>query len=185
MRTLITLIVFSIFSTTAFSQNPEAQKKIQEKKKEYLKKELNLQEDQEKAFFDLYEEFHTARRNLRIEMQQNRLDLQKSNLSDNQVREIVKNHLALQQKELDLQKEYINKYYKVINPNQVAALLNAEDNFNRLMMDRMRRGGGPGGQNRQGNGSGYDRGNGNIPGSGAGPGGGQGRSGRPQKPGFK
>ena len=51
----------------------------------------------------------------------------------------IKESLNLQQKEVDLEKEYVTKFLKVINVRQLAELYKAEQMFTQMLLQRLNR----------------------------------------------
>ena len=51
----------------------------------------------------------------------------------------IKETLNLQQKEVDLEREYMNKFLKVINVRQLAELYKAEQMFTQMLIQRLNR----------------------------------------------
>ena len=90
------------------------------------------------SFFKIYDKFHEERNNLRIEISKNRLDLKKTDLSDKEALAVIKKEMEIKKKMVDLEEEYLDKYLKVISANQVIQMYKAEDEFNRIMMRRIR-----------------------------------------------
>jgi Spy/CpxP family protein refolding chaperone len=60
------------------------------------------------------------------------------NASDAQIRKDIDQMLKVRQQETDLEKEYTGKMLKVVTARQVAALYKAEQEFNGMMMDRLK-----------------------------------------------
>jgi hypothetical protein len=69
-------------------------------------------------------------------------------MSDQQIRDNITQSFAMRQQELNLEKEYFDKFQKVISLRQVAQLFMAERDFTKEVIKRVadRRGGPPPGQ---------------------------------------
>ena len=132
----VMIVVMVLTATLAFAQEPE--EKIMERKKEFLAQRMELEEKQKQPFFDLYEEMHAQKKDLRIEMQQNRLTLQKSTLTEKEANNVILKEFEIKQRLLDLEKDYHKKYATVISSKQLIEYYKSEDDFNRMLMGRLR-----------------------------------------------
>ena len=125
-----------LIGTTAFTQDYRSL--IYEKKKQFLSGKINLNDSQQKEFWILYEEYYQKKKDLRIELSQNKLDLRKSNITEKEVQEIVQKDFSLKEKFVILEKEYLTKYSKILSTEQLVSLLNAEEDFHKIMMERIK-----------------------------------------------
>ncbi|MBC6698484.1 hypothetical protein [Hymenobacter sp. BT190] len=115
----------------------------------YLTEKIVLTQDQAQRFWPVYNEFTQKRRDLNRRMRQLRTD-EPDGLSDAQIKDNLTQVLALRQQEVNLEKEYLDKFQKVLTIRQVGKLFVAERQFTRDVLKRVadRRGGlppGPGG----------------------------------------
>ncbi|MDH5379242.1 MAG: Spy/CpxP family protein refolding chaperone [Cyclobacteriaceae bacterium] len=138
MKSTLMLLITLLLAFTVNAQRGGNKEKLHQEKVNYLKERLNLTADQEKEFFVIYEEYNKRRHDLRIEMSQNKLGLRKTELSDNEAKKIIDRELDIKFKMVNLEKEYVDKYYKVLSPNQIIELYKADDDFNKIMMKRLR-----------------------------------------------
>ena len=106
-----------------------------------------LTQDQAQKFWPLYNEFAGRRRELNRNGRLLRRDVTEG-LTDAQIRENINQSFALRQQELTLEKEYFEKFQRVISLRQVAQLLTAERDFTKEVIKRVA---GPGGAPRLGN----------------------------------
>lgn len=138
MKNLIIILSVLSISVLTRAQNPEVQRKIHERKKDFLAERMSLEGDTKTEFFALYEEFELKRKDLRIDLSQNRMGLRKSTLSEKEAKQIIEKELAIKQKVVDLENEYVQKYFEILEPSQVVEMFKAEEEFRELMMNRMR-----------------------------------------------
>ena len=150
MKKIGLLLVMAM--TLTMVQGQQNDDKIRQAKHKYLTEKIELGADQKDEFWKLYSEYNVKKRDLRITMSQNRLGLRKSSNSEKESRDILKSELDLKQAMLDLEKEYVKKYESVLSVKQIIALYKAEDDFNKVLMQRLRRGDG-----NRGSGNGQDR----------------------------
>ena len=131
------LILWMVFGVLAVQAQQMPQERLKEQKEKFLKERLQLSEEQDGKFFSLYEEFNMKRRDMRIEMSQNRLGLKKSSLSDAEAKKIIETELRLKKELVGLEEEYYKKYSGVLSSKQIIELYRAEDDFNKIMMQRL------------------------------------------------
>ncbi len=131
------VIGFSCFLATslAFSQTEEEKKgsKVTEYKIDYLTKKIVLTPDQAKQFWPVYTDYDKERREIRLSAR----DIKRSEnekLSEDQLKENLKKMADLKQKEAGVEKKYLDKFLKVVGPQQVSEMQKAEREFNREMI---------------------------------------------------
>jgi hypothetical protein len=108
----------------------------------FLTDRLSLSQEQAQRFWPVYNEFTAKRR----EIAQKGRQLRQANpdaLTDQQVRDNTNQSFALRQQELNLEKEYFERFQKVISVRQTGQLFQAERDFTREVIKRVadRRGG--------------------------------------------
>jgi hypothetical protein len=131
---------------TATAQPGKRLERIEAAKVSYLTERMNLTPDQAKAFWPLYNEFDDQRRDLKRKSKIFK-DEQLEALSDEQVRDGLTQMMDFRQKEVNLEKTYLEKFLKVIPPRQVAIMFKSEKEFMRLLLqklDNRKHGNGPG-----------------------------------------
>ncbi|MBC8082028.1 MAG: hypothetical protein H7Z21_02350, partial [Hymenobacter sp.] len=112
----------------------------------YITEKISLTQDQAQRFWPVYNEFTTKRRELNRRMRQLRTD-DPDALSDAQIKENLAQALAIRQQEVTLEKEYFDKFQKVLSIRQVGKLYQAERQFTKEVLQRVanRRGSPPAG----------------------------------------
>ena len=108
----------------------------------FLTNRVTLTQEQAQRFWPVYNEFSGRRRELNRSGRQLRRDIGEG-ISDQQIRENITQSFAMRQQELNLEKEYFEKFQKVISLRQVAQLFLAERDFTKEVIRRVagRRGG--------------------------------------------
>ncbi|TGE18926.1 periplasmic heavy metal sensor [Hymenobacter elongatus] len=108
----------------------------------YLTDKIVLTQDQAQRFWPVYNEFSDKRRDLARRMRQLRTESPDA-LSDQQIKENLTQALTLRQNEVHLEKEYFDKFQKVLTIRQVGKLFIAEREFTKEVLKRVadRRGG--------------------------------------------
>ncbi|TPG66446.1 hypothetical protein [Hymenobacter nivis] len=97
---------------------------------------LSLTQDQAQRFWPVYNEFITRRRALNRASRSLKRE-QIEGLTDQQIRENLTQTYATRQQELNLEKEYFDKFQKVLSLRQVAQLLAAERDFTKEVIKRV------------------------------------------------
>lgn len=97
---------------------------------------LSLTQDQAQRFWPLYNEFITHRRELNRTGRPLKRE-QIEALTDQQIRDDLTQTYATRQQELNLEKEYFDKFQKVLSLRQVAQLLAAEHDFTKEVIRRV------------------------------------------------
>ena len=117
------LILSLIFC--GISINAQDDNKIAGIRKEYITKELALTSSEVDAFFPVYiHKKRETRRSLRSE---------KTSL-DNSVDKII----DIEQDLIDLQREYLEKFRKILPAKKIVQLLEAEKKFKTMMVQRLK-----------------------------------------------
>jgi hypothetical protein len=136
MKTLKIMTAFLLFATLAFAQedeaealqqDPKAQQKIKAAHAAYITEHLGLTPEEAEKFWPVYREYAAKRQSIR---QQYR-DAKKSGQDEKSLLEL---DLKIKQQELDLEKDYSGRFQKVITPQKMMNLRQAEKDFRRLIL---------------------------------------------------
>ncbi len=110
--------------------------KIENAKIAFITEKLSLTQEQAQRFWPLYNELDAKKQDLRKRSRTFREESLAS-LTDEQIREGLENRLVYRQRELDLDKEYMDRYLRVISPKQLALLHRSEREFTKLLLERL------------------------------------------------
>lgn len=102
----------------------------------FITSRVALTQEQAQRFWPLYNEFSARRRDLHRNGRLLRRALTEAD-TDAQIRDQVQQSFAARQQELNLEKDYFEKFQKVITLRQVAQLFNAERDFTREVIKRV------------------------------------------------
>ena len=102
----------------------------------YITEKISLTQDQAQRFWPIYNEFTAKRRDLNRRMRETRTN-DPDALSDAQVKESLTQALNLRQQEVNLEKEYFEKFQKVLSIRQVGKLYQAERQFTKEVIKRV------------------------------------------------
>lgn len=139
------MLLITLLSLKTMAQGPkEKAEKIQAAKVAYITSKLNLTTAQAQTFWPVYNEFEAGRRKIRFQLKGLQKESKHSQPNDEQIKANVRKRLALRQEELDLEKQYVEKFLKVISADQVADLYDSEKEFTKLLLNRWKGEGGKG-----------------------------------------
>lgn len=114
--------------------NVKMMKEIQEYKIKFLAQEMELKDNQKKEFADIYVKYDDERmKNFRdIRQLEKKLN---SNSTEQEYKEINDKLASSRLRDVELEKEYNEKFSKVLTPKQIYKMKDAEEKFRRKMMD--------------------------------------------------
>ena len=142
MKKIILIIwVFVIPGITpALSQQiDEAREKIESARIALITERLELTPSQAEKFWPVYREYQERLNSLRMEFRQAQGGVRKDNLSEEESRKMVELGLQLKEQQLSLEKTYSDRLSKIITNRQLLALRKAEDDFRRMLLERLER----------------------------------------------
>ncbi|RPD47941.1 hypothetical protein DNI29_10940 [Hymenobacter sediminis] len=143
LRCFLVVLVLMATHTASFAQTNRLSQ-LENAKIAYITEKISLTQDQAQKFWPMYNDFTTKRRDLNRRTRQLRTTRPDA-LSDQQIRENLNQAMDLRQQEVKLEKEYLDKFEKVLSIRQVGQLYAAERDFTREVIKRVadRRGGRP------------------------------------------
>ena len=110
----------------------------------FITNRVSLTQDQAQKFWPLYNEFSDRRREFNRSGRLLRRDITEG-MTDQQLRDNFTQSFNTRQQELNLEKEYFEKFQRVISLRQVAQLFQAERDFTREVIKRVAGGASPAG----------------------------------------
>ena len=110
----------------------------------FITNRVSLTQDQAQKFWPLYNEFSDRRRELNRNGRLLRRDITEG-MTDQQLRESFTQSFNTRQQELNLEKDYFEKFQKVISLRQVVQLFQAERDFTKEVIKRVASGAGKAG----------------------------------------
>jgi hypothetical protein len=109
---------------------------LKEYREELFKSKLPLSDKEAKAFFPIYDQYQLELRNSKREFRKKWYKKDMENLSESEAREYLNDAIALQQKEVELLKNYSNKMGEVIPMNKVIKVKRVEREIRDLLIDK-------------------------------------------------
>lgn len=135
---LVILITFaSISNIKAQDEQLRGKEKIKAAKVGLITNRLSLTEEQAKGFWAIYDEFDRKRSDIRKNIRQMTAESRNITTTDDKILADLKEVLSLKQKEVDLEKEYLSKFLKVINIRQISELYKTEQLFNQMLVKKL------------------------------------------------
>ena len=110
----------------------------------FITNRVSLTQDQAQKFWPLYNEFSDRRRELNRNGRLLRRNITEG-MTDQQLRESFTQSFNTRQQELNLEKDYFEKFQKVISLRQVVQLFQAERDFTKEVIKRVASGAGKAG----------------------------------------
>ncbi len=135
------LICLTIFiCTQVVAQETSKNEKIEAMKVGFITNKLELSAKEAQLFWPLYNEYNQKMDKLRKTKKSDFDDLKNKgeNPTDKEISTFMDEVFATRQKELDLQKEYFDKYAKVLPLKKVALLYQAENQFKRELLRKIK-----------------------------------------------
>lgn len=118
-------------------QDREARQKIEAARIALITERLGLTPEQAERFWPIYNEYNNQRRNLVQELQEARRNVDMKNLSEEQGQALMKLGLDIRERQVQLDKTYSQRLMQVISTMQMLSLRKAEDDFRRMIIQRL------------------------------------------------
>ncbi len=153
------LPVMMLFTIAGFAQDKQDRKdKVETMHIAYITQKLDLTTAEAEKFWPVYNEYKAGMDKLRGERQDNIEVVKKAggidNMSDGDVQKLIASETDIETRQLDLRKQYVDKFKQVIPIRKVAKFFVAEDGFKRYLLNQLRqrreRNGRGGGDDEQG-----------------------------------
>ena len=117
-------------------QRQERMEKIKNAKIAYLTDKLQLTTEEAQKFWPLYNAYEADRRQAHVRpriMKEANLEV----MSESQLREAINEMHSNRQNELNVEKQYVDKFLKVISVKQLATLYRSEREFTKVLLKKL------------------------------------------------
>ncbi len=129
------LLLFVITMVSA-QPNKGTTEKIETFQVAFFTQQLDLTSEEAKAFWPIYEAYQTEQKALKSERETlHRRDY--SGMSDKELDALIEKRLAIEQKKLDLEKQYYTKFKKILPLEKVVKLPQVERAFKSALLKKM------------------------------------------------
>lgn len=146
-RFFITCISLTIVQLVAWSQDdpgrpPEGRERMLEKMESmrvaFLTNKLDLTTEESTRFWPVYNEYTRKRMELRKDMVFQKRELKNKELSEEDSKKALEEQFSIQEKELNLKKNYYEKFKSILPPQKLAQLEPAEMEFNHEVIRKLK-----------------------------------------------
>jgi Spy/CpxP family protein refolding chaperone len=131
------VLFFTLLSQVIMAQGQEAMRKIESARIALITKRLDLTPEQAEKFWPVYNEYTGKRQNLREEYLNARRSINGNTISEEESRMLLEKSLLLKEKQLELDKTYSGRLTGVITSTQLLKLRKAEEDFRKMLMERL------------------------------------------------
>lgn len=144
MKNIILIVVVLFISKIGFSQDcpkyKENREKIEAEKVAFLTNKLDLSVKDAQAFWPVYNEFQEKKDALFIEKRKLSRNINKNleTMSDAKIIEGLNKINELKMAEVKLEKEYNDKYLRILSPKKTVLLHKSEREFKRTLLKKLK-----------------------------------------------
>ncbi|MGL1887413.1 MAG: hypothetical protein OCD76_12940 [Reichenbachiella sp.] len=130
-------VILLVFQLTVQGQSKEARDKIESARIALITERLELSPDQAEKFWPMYNEYTDKRRGLRQEYRTFKQQSASKELTEQESKVLLNKGEQFRERQLQLEKQYNNRMTSVITNRQMVQLRTAEDDFRRMLIERM------------------------------------------------
>ena len=136
----ITIILILITSVCLSQPTKNNFEKMIDQKCKFIKTELQLTEDQDKAFMPIFREFELKRKELHDKKRDllNNYDKNSLNMSADELTKLSDEFVEVDSKMAQLGNEYHQKFKKVLPPVKLILLYKADHDFKKQLLKKMK-----------------------------------------------
>jgi Spy/CpxP family protein refolding chaperone len=138
MKIKLTAIAL-LFSLNIWAQKPNnnMQDRIESARIGMITNKLDLSPEQASAFWPVYNNYEDRKTEVKKELRKHLSESRSLASTDDKILAELKEMMSLRQKEVDLDKEYLTKFLKVLQPRQVSELYKTEQQFKQMLLRRL------------------------------------------------
>ena len=133
----IIILFFGIGIQYSFSQATATKDKMEAIKIGFLTERLDLTPEQAKGFWPLYNEYTAKRKELKSKIGALGIESRLEQLTEDQISQELKQIYMVREAELELEKEYMQKFTRFISNRKVAKLYKAEREFVKILLKKL------------------------------------------------
>ncbi len=138
MKKLFGFILFVVFTATGVAQSQSAQDKIETARIALINERLELSPAEAEKFWPLYREYSQQREVLKREYLDARRQYRDEGMTEEESKKLLQIGLSLKERELSLDRSYTERLNTVITNRQLIALRKAEDDFRKMLLERLK-----------------------------------------------
>ncbi|MFN0049804.1 MAG: hypothetical protein ACKVOU_11840 [Cytophagales bacterium] len=134
---LILLFLWFGFSITIHGQATSTKDKMEAIKIGFLTDRLDLSSNQAASFWPMYNEYSAKRKELKSKIAALSMEKQIDQLNEDQISQDIKTLFSFKEAKIQLEKEYMLKFTKIISQRQAAKLYYAEREFVKILLKKL------------------------------------------------
>ena len=144
MKTLLPCLMLMMIGMGLSAQPRGAvQDRIESQRVAFLTQKLELTPDESAKFWPIYNEYKDKLQKLRGNAISERMEQRREggglkDLSDQEAEQLIREQFTFEESQLNLKKEYYQKFRSAISPQKLAQLGPAEMEFNRTVLEHLR-----------------------------------------------
>lgn len=144
MKKILLFTTFLLLSYLQVALAQQGKDRIEAAKIGIITQQLNLTSEQSKLFWPVYNKYSEELQLIRNQQKELRKGFQTK--SDDQLRKDLEKVIEMKEKEVAIEKKYVQEFLKIINVRQVAMLYKADSMFKALLLKRLMKRDGKGGK---------------------------------------
>ncbi len=138
-KTIYTAFIWLFAVAAAMGQNGGTLDKIESARIALITERLELSPEQAEKFWPVYREYSMQREELRREFMQARRQVDRRQLSEEESQRLLQLGMQIKEREVMLDRTYNERLVNVISNRQLLELRKAEQDFRRMLMERLQR----------------------------------------------
>lgn len=137
IRFILITITILTGSHSLWAQGGQGIQRINNAKIGMITNRLNLTQEQATQFWPIYNEYDVKQIEIRRNIRRTANEINTLTATDTQILEALRKQIDWKQKEVDLEREYMSKFLKVLNARQLAELYKAELQFTQMLLKQL------------------------------------------------
>lgn len=139
MKYVFYTLFCSVICLNTFAQNPERLERIKALKVAFITEQLSLTENEAQKFWPIFNKYEEAVNNIRRESRADRAEFDFASLSDADANKLLDAMMNSEREKFELRKQLVNDLKKVLPAKKILRLQWTEDQFNRRLLEEMRK----------------------------------------------
>ena len=141
-KSVLSTFIFFFCALVLIGQTNDRVNRVRAQKAAYITQRLNLSIEKSQSFWPIYNEFEDKMFTLKQQRfgDGKRKHQNIEELSDDEIQELLTNRFKHEEEVIRLKREYHDKYLNVLSIREVAMLYEAEHEFRKELIHRLRRG---------------------------------------------
>ena len=138
MKQLLLILILA-FSLATFAQDKGKRERIKALKVAFITEQLQLSTTEAQKFWPIYNAFEEDHNILRRESYENRKSTDFDNLSEQEAKAMLDAMVSIENQKSKLREKYLSDLIKVLPAKKIIKLKVTEDEFNKRMLEEMKK----------------------------------------------